>query len=133
MAGCTVVDPATMVATHLSQVLTCSAHELLGHEEVQQRLDRLAAQAPQRVENLMPRVLPPGKVLRNLLQEGMPIRGRRSIAESLAEYGARSQDSDVLTALVRVAIARNIVQEVFGTAPELALMPLDPDLERILL
>lgn len=68
MAGCTVVAPATVVATHLSQVLTRSAHELLGHGEVQQLLDRLAAQAPQRVENLTLRVLPPGKVLRHLLR-----------------------------------------------------------------
>jgi flagellar biosynthesis protein FlhA len=136
MAGYTVVDPATVVATHLSQVLMRSAHELLGHEEVQQLLDRLAAQAPKLVENLTPKVLPLGtvlRVLRNLLQEGVPVRDLRSIAESLAEHGARSQDPDVLTALVRVAIGRSIVQEIFGMAPELALMTLDPELERILL
>jgi flagellar biosynthesis protein FlhA len=136
MAGYTVVDPATVVATHLSQVLTRSAHELLGHEEVQQLLDHLAAQAPKLVENLTPKVLPLGtvlRVLRNLLQEGVPIRDLRSIAESLAEHGGRSQDPDVLTALVRVAIGRSIIQEVFGTASELALMTLDPELERILL
>nr|WP_269465825.1 flagellar biosynthesis protein FlhA [Immundisolibacter cernigliae] len=136
MAGYTVVDPATVVATHLSQVLMHSAHELLGHEEVQQLLDRLAAQAPKLVENLTPKVLPLGtvlRVLRNLLQEGVPVRDLRSIAESLAEHGARSQDPDVLTALVRVAIGRGIVQELFGMAPELALMTLDPELERILL
>ena len=136
MAGYTVVDPATVVATHLSQVLMRSAHELLGHEEVQQLLDRLAAQAPKLVENLTPKVLPLGtvlRVLRNLLQEGVPVRDLRSIAESLAEHGARSQDPDVLTALVRVAIGRGIVQEIFGMAPELALMTLDPELERILL
>ena len=136
MAGYTVVDPATVVATHLSQVLTRSSHELLGHEEVQQLLDRLAAQAPKLVENLTPKVLPLGtvlRVLRNLLQEGVPIRDLRSIAESLAEHGGRSQDPDVLTALVRVAIGRSIIQEVFGTASELALMTLDPELERILL
>ena len=136
MAGYTVVDPATVVATHLAQVLMRSAHELLGHEEVQQLLDRLAAQAPKLVENLTPKVLPLGsvlRVLRNLLQEGVPVRDLRSIAESLAEHGARSQDPDVLTALVRVAIGRGIVQEIFGMAPELALMTLDPELERILL
>ena len=136
MAGYTVVDPATVVATHLSQVLMRSAHELLGHEEVQHLLDRLAAQAPKLVENLTPKVLPLGtvlRVLRNLLQEGVPVRDLRSIAESLAEHGARSQDPDVLTALVRVAIGRGIVQEIFGMAPELALMTLDPELERILL
>ena len=136
MAGYTVVDAATVVATHLSQVLTRSAHELLGHEEVQQLLDRLAAQAPKLVENLTPKVLPLGtvlRVLRNLLQEGVPVRDLRSIAESLAEHGARSQDPDVLTALVRVAIGRGIVQEIFGMAKELALMTLDPELERLLL
>ena len=136
MAGYTVVDPATVVATHLSQVLTGSAHELLGHEEVQQLMDRLGAQAPKLVENLTPKVLPLGtvlRVLRNLLQEGVPVRDLRSIAESLAEHGARSQDPDVLNALVRVAIGRGIVQEIFGMAPELALMTLDPELERILL
>ncbi len=136
MAGYTVVDSATVVATHLSQVLMRSAYELLGHEEVQQLLDRLATQAPKLVENLVPKVLPLGtvlRVLRNLLQEGVPIRDLRSVAESLAEHGTRSQDPDVLTALVRVAIGRSIVQEVFGTSPELALMTLDPELERILL
>lgn len=136
MAGYTVVDAATVVATHLSQVLTRSAHELLGHEEVQQLLDRLAAQAPKLVENLTPKVLPLGtvlRVLRNLLQEGVPVRDLRTIAESLAEHGARSQDPDVLTALVRVAIGRGIVQEIFGMAAELAVMTLDPDLERLLL
>ena len=136
MAGYTVVDAATVVATHLSQVLMRCAHELLGHEEVQQLLDRLAAQAPKLVENLTPKVLPLGtvlRVLRNLLQEGVPVRDLRTIAESLAEHGARSQDPDVLTALVRVAIGRGIVQEIFGMAAELALMTLDPDLERLLL
>jgi len=135
MLGYTVVDPATVVATHLSQLLTSNAHELLGHEETQQLLDRLAAGSPKLVEELTPKLLPVSvitRVLQNLLEEGIPVRNIRKIAETLAEHGTRSQEPDTLSAAVRVALGRSIVQNVAGTRPELPVMTLEPELERIL-
>ena len=135
MLGYTVVDPATVVATHLSQLLTSNAHDLLGHEETQQLLDRLAAASPKLVEELTPKLLPVSvvtRVLQNLLEEGIPVRNIRKIAETLAEHGTKSQEPDVLSAAVRVALGRSIVQNVAGTRPELPVMTLEPELERIL-
>ena len=86
--GYTVVDAGTVIATHLSQVIRQHAHELLGHEEVQQLLDRLAETDPKLVDNLVPKQLPLSvvvRVLQNLLREGVSIRSLRLIAESLAE------------------------------------------------
>lgn len=134
--GYTVVDASTVIATHLSQLLHDHAHELLGHEEVQQLLDMLAKTAPKLVEDLTPRALPLGvilKVLQNLLLERVPIRDMRTIAETLAEHAGRSQDPATLTAAVRVALGRSIVQYINGMAPELAVVTLDPALEQILL
>nr|WP_306306027.1 FHIPEP family type III secretion protein [Methylomonas koyamae] len=98
--GYTVVDPSTVVATHLSHILQTNAHELFGYEEAQQLLDNLAKLAPKLVEDLVPKTLPLGvlvKVLQNLLQERVSIRDMRTIAETLAEYGVKSQDPDILT------------------------------------
>nr|WP_028990775.1 flagellar biosynthesis protein FlhA [Thermithiobacillus tepidarius] len=134
--GYTVVDPATVVATHLSQLIQEHAHELLGREEVQQLLDHLAKSSPKLVEDLVPKLLPLGtvqKVLQNLLEEGIHIRDLRSIVETLADHAPRSQDPDTLTAAVRVALGRSIVQQLFSGMAELQVMALDPDLEHILL
>nr|MDQ2694807.1 FHIPEP family type III secretion protein [Pseudomonadota bacterium] len=133
--GYTVVDPSTVVATHLNQVLTRHAHELLGHEETQQLLERLAKAAPRLVEDLVPKTLPLRvvvKVLQNLLAERVPIRDLRSIAETLAEHGARTQDPEALTAAVRTALGRLIVQSINGPADELPVITLDGQLEQIL-
>ena len=133
--GYTVVDAGTVVATHLSQTLKEHAQKLLGHEEVQHMLDALARQSPKLVENLVPKTLGLGVVLRvmqNLLEEQVSIRDMRTIAETLAEHGAKSQDPGVLTAAVRVALSRAIVQNIVGTAAELPLIALDPSLEQIL-
>ena len=133
--GYTVVDSSTVVATHLSQILKDHAHEMLGHEEVQHLLDSLTKSAPKLVENLVPKVLSLGvilKVMQNLLAEHIPIRDVRTIAETLAEHGLRSQDPGVLTAAVRVALARSIVQGIVGTARELPLIALDPALEQMM-
>ena len=135
MLGYTVVDPATVVATHLSQLMHSNAHELLGHEECRQLLDRLASVSPKLIEELTPKLLPMSvitRVLQNLLEEQIPIRNIRKIAETLAEQAARSQDPDVLSAAVRVALGRSIVQSVAGTRPELSVLTLQPELERIL-
>ena len=133
--GYTVVDASTVAATHLSQLLTRHADELLGHEEVQHLLNNLQKVAPKLVEDLVPKMLPLGvlvKVLQNLLAENVPIRDIRTIAETLAEHSSVSQDAGVLTAAVRVALKRSIVQHIGGTTKELAVMTLDPALERLL-
>ncbi|HWU76143.1 MAG TPA: flagellar biosynthesis protein FlhA [Rhodanobacter sp.] len=134
--GYTVVDPATVIATHLSNILQNHAHELLSHQDVQQLLDRLAATAPKLVEDLVPKRLTLGvvvKVLQNLLAERVPIRNMRSIVESLAEHAAQSQDPGVLTASVRVALGRQILQEITGLGTEVPVITLAPELEQILL
>jgi flagellar biosynthesis protein FlhA len=133
--GYTVVDAATVIATHLSQILQAHAHELLGHEEVQHLLDMLGRSAPKLVENLTPKPLPLGvvlKVLQNLLAEGIPIRDLRTIAESLAAQAGKSQDPDVLSSSVRASLSRTIIQHIYGMADELNLMTLDPTLEQML-
>jgi len=133
--GYTVVDPATVVATHLSHVIQSHAHELLGHQEVQKLLDMLKQTDKQLVENLVPEIMPLSrlvKVLQRLLEERVPIRNLRSIAESLAEHGTRTQDAEELVTQVRVALARTIVQEVAGNRNELPVITLDPNLEQIL-
>ncbi len=133
--GYTVVDAATVVATHLSQLLQNHAHELLGHEEAQQLLDVLGRSVPKLVEDLVPKQLSLAcvlKVLQNLLEEHIPVRDLRSIAETLAEHAARSQDPATLTAAVRVALGRLIVQNINGMAQELPVITLDPQLEQLL-
>ncbi len=133
--GYTVVDASTVVATHLSEILQSHAHELIGHEEVQQLLDVLARSAPKLVEDLVPNTLSLGlllKILQNLLEEQIPIRDIRTIAETLAEHAPRSQDPVTLTAAVRVALSRSIVQQLVGPAEEIPVVVLDPNLEQIL-
>ena len=133
--GYTVVDPSTVVATHLSHILQGNAYQLFGYEEAQRLLDNLAQVAPKLVEDLSPKTLPLGvvvKVLQNLLLEKISIRDMRSIAETLAEYGARSQDPDILTSAVRAALGRAIVHDINGVQPELPVITLDSGLEQIL-
>lgn len=133
--GYTVVDSATVVATHLSQLLTNHAAQLLGHEEVQNLLDMLSKSYPKLVEGLVPDTLALSvvvKVLQNLLNEGVPIRDIRTIVQTLVEYGPKSQDHEVLTAACRIALKRMIVQELIGSENELPVITLSPDLEQIL-
>jgi flagellar biosynthesis protein FlhA len=133
--GFTVVDAATVVATHLSELLKRHAHQLLGHEEVQQLLDRLAKSAPKLVENLTPGALPLGvvvKVMQELLVDRVPVRNIRTIAETLAEHAGRTQDPAVLLAHVREALGGSIVQGIYGLRDELPVITLDPSLEQLL-
>lgn len=134
--GYTVVDAGTVVATHLNHLITTHAAELLGRQEVQSLLDHLAKEAPKLVEDLVPKMLPLGtlqKVLQNLLLEGVHIRDMRTIIETLAEHAARIQDPTDLTAIVRIALGRAIVQQIFPGENELAVMALDSKLERLLM
>lgn len=133
--GYTVVDPGTVVATHLSHLLQAHAHELFGYEEAYKILDNLAISAPKLVEDLVPKTLPLGvvvKVLQNLLQEHVPIRDMRTIVETLAEYGLKSQDPDILTSAVRAALGRLIIHEISGMQDELPVITLDHELEQLL-
>ncbi len=133
--GFTVVDASSVIATHLSHLLQSHSHELLGHEEVQQLLNRLGRSAPKLVEDLVPKLLPMSavvKVLQYLLLERVPIRNLRTICETLAEYAPKTQDPVALVAAVRVALGRSIVQNVGGLRQELPVITLDPALEQVL-
>ena len=133
--GYTVVDAASVIATHLSHLLQSHAHELLGHEEVQQLLNRLGKRAPKLVEDLVPKILPMSvvvKVMQLLLLERVPIRNVRTICETLAELAPKTQDPAVLVAAVRVALGRSIVQNIGGLREELPVITLDPSLEQVL-
>jgi len=134
--GYTVVDAGTVVATHLNHLITNHAAELLGRQEVQQLLDHIAKDAPKLIEDLVPKLLPLGtlqKVLQNLLSEGVHIRDMRTIIETLAEHAPRTQEPNELTAIVRIALGRAIVQQIFPTEGELSVMTLDGKLERLLM
>jgi flagellar biosynthesis protein FlhA len=133
--GFTVVDASSVIATHLSHLLQSHAHELLGHEEVQQLLNRLAKTAPKLIEDLVPKLLPMSvvvKVLQYLLIERVPIRNLRTICETLAELAPKNQDPVSLVAAVRVALGRSIVQNIGGLRQELPVITLDPSLEQVL-
>jgi flagellar biosynthesis protein FlhA len=133
--GFTVVDAGSVIATHLSHLLQSHAHELLGHEEVQQLLNRLGKTAPKLIEDLVPKLLPMSvvvKVLQYLLLERVPIRNLRTICEALAELAPKTQDPVALVAAVRVALGRSIVQNVGGLRQELPVITLDAALEQTL-
>jgi flagellar biosynthesis protein FlhA len=134
--GYTVVDAGTVVATHLNHLITTHASELLGRTEVQALLDHLAKESPKLVEDLVPKLVSLStlqKVLQNLLIEGVHIRDMRSVIETLAEYAPQTQDPNELTAVVRVALGRAIVQQLFPGTNELSVMTLDNRLERLLM
>jgi len=133
--GYTVADPSTVIATHLSALLQGHAHELLGHEEVQQLLNTASKTAPKLVEDLVPRVLPLAalvRVLQGLLAERVPLRNMRAILETLAEQAPRGADPALLQAQVRVALGRQILTDIAGGAGEIPVMSLDGELEKLL-
>jgi flagellar biosynthesis protein FlhA len=133
--GFTVVDASTVVATHLSELLKRHAYQLLGHEEVQHLLERLAKSAPKLVENLTPGALTLGvvvKVMQELLVDRVPVRNIRTIAETLAEHGTRTQDPLLLLGHVREALGGSIVQGIYGLRTELPVITLDASLEQLL-
>ncbi|MGZ3157922.1 MAG: flagellar biosynthesis protein FlhA [Burkholderiaceae bacterium] len=134
--GYTVVDAGTVIATHLNHLITTHASELLGRQEVQQLLDHLGKESPKLVEDLIPKLIPIStlqKILQNLLVEGVHIRDMRTIIETIAEHATQVQEPNELTALVRVALGRAIVQQIFASSNELSVMTLDNRLERLLM
>ena len=134
--GYTVVDASTVTATHLNHLILSHAAELLGRQETQALIDHLAKEMPKLVEDLVPKLIPLGvlqKVLQNLLEEGVHIRDMRTIIETIAEIAPRSQDAEVLSTQVRMALGRSIVQQLYPGGNEMQVMSLDPQLERVLI
>ena len=134
-AGYTVVDCSTVVATHLSQILKNNAAKLVGQDDVQQLLDRLKQNSPKLVENLVPGVMSLAdvtRVIHSLLDEGVPIRDMRTIAETLSLQRGVEKSPDEMVSQVRVALGPSIFQSVTGQAHELPVMVLDPQLEQIM-
>ncbi len=133
--GYTVVDHATILATHLGELLRTNAHKLLGRQEVQHLLDLLARSAPKLVDEVVPNLLPMGdlvRVLRNLVREGISIRDLRTILESLAELSTQTKDAEQLTELVRERLAPHITSRLRGADGTVAALTLDPRLEEVL-
>jgi flagellar biosynthesis protein FlhA len=111
------------------------AGQLLGRTEVQSLIDHVARIAPKLIDDLVPKQISLAvlqRVLQNLLEEGVHIRDMRSIAETLAEFAPVTQDAGALTAQVRIALGRAIIQTHFGSDRDLEMLVLDPDLERML-
>jgi flagellar biosynthesis protein FlhA len=134
-AGYTVVDASTVVATHLSHILQTSAAQLLGRTETQQLLDHCAKTSPKVVEDLTPKLLDVAviqKVLQSLLDESVHIRDLRTIFETLLENGGRTKNPMELTAAVRIALGRAIVQALAGTSEDLNVLVMEPKLEQMI-
>lgn len=133
--GYTVVDAGTVIATHMSQILQDHAYELLGHREVQELLDRFSKTAPKVIDEIIPKIIPLGvvvKVMQNLLRENIPIRDVRTIIETLVEHSSRTTDPDMLSAAVRIALGRLIVERVAGPEDDIPVITLDFSLEQLL-
>ncbi len=133
--GYTVVDCPTVIATHLSQILSSNCASLLGQEEVQNILNLVAKTQPKLVNGLVPSVVNLGlltHILQSLLAEGVPVRDMRTILETLVQYAPRSQDPEVLTAACRIGLRRLIVQDVAGDEKVIPVITLAPDLEKVL-
>nr|WP_269633877.1 flagellar biosynthesis protein FlhA [Pelomonas sp. BJYL3] len=134
MAGFTVVDCSTVIATHLSHLMQVHAARLLGRVEAQQLVDHLTKQQPQLIEDVIPKMVGIAtlqKVLQFLLEEGVHIRDMRSIVESIAENAGATNDPIELGRRVRVHIAPAIVQQIYGPVKELDVIALEPELERL--
>ncbi|MBT6780500.1 MAG: flagellar biosynthesis protein FlhA [Porticoccaceae bacterium] len=133
--GYTVVDGATTMATHLSVILKGNANELLGQDEAQQLLDRVAKSYPKLVTNLIPNKIQLStvtQILQNLLSEGIPVKDMRTITEALTISKSEPSDADALTAEVRPKLGRMIIQPLIDPAGKLTVITFAGDLERIL-
>ena len=133
--GYTVVDPSTVIATHLNAILRANADEFMTFDIAQEMLDRIGEQSPKMLEELIPEQLPLSsfvKVLQNLLAEGVPLRDMRTLLETVSEGVANTKDPEALTAMVRIRLGRLIVQEASQEQATLEVLTLDPGLEQLL-
>ncbi len=132
MANYTIVDPPSVMATHLTEVIKDNAHELLGRQEVQELIDNFEEDYPAVVDELLPDLLTLGeiqKVLQNLLWEGIPINNLLTIIETLADYAPRTKDTQLLTEYVRQNLSRQITSQYVAADDKLHAVSLDPELE----
>ncbi|QHI97975.1 flagellar biosynthesis protein FlhA [Xylophilus rhododendri] len=135
MAGFTVVDSETVMATHLSHLMQVQAAKLLSRTETQQLVEHVAKLAPKLIEEVVPKMVTIAvfqKVLQLLLDESVHIRDIRTIIETLAEHAAATQDPVELARRIRIALAPSIVQQIYGQARELSVIAIEPQLERLL-
>ena len=133
LMGCTVVDVATVLITHLTEVTRSHAAELLGRQEVKEMVDMVKETRPAVVEELIPGLMSVGevqKVLQNLLREQIPLQDLPSILETLADYAASTRDTDLLTEYVRQSMARAISARFAGEEGKLFVITIDPGLEK---
>jgi len=133
MAGYTVVDPSTVIATHLTEVFKRNLHEFLGRQEVQSLLDNLSQRAPKAVEDLVPGVLNLGtvqKILQNLVREGVSVRDLLTIVENLADFGTQTKDSEQLTELIRQKMNRAVTKPYVSEKNVLPIITFDEQLDR---
>lgn len=131
-AGYTVVDPTTVICTHLSEIIKRNAHELLGRQETKALLDNLSQTHPKTVEEATPKVLSLGeiqRVLQNLLRERVPIRDLATILESTTDAAVLTHDVNALTESARQSLSRTISMSLANERGELAVLTLDPRLE----
>ncbi len=134
MAGFTVVDCATVVATHLSHLMQVNAARLLGRVETQSLVEHVTKLAPKLIEDVVPKMIGIAtlqRVLQLLLEEGVHIRDMRSIIECLAEHAATVTDPQELARRIRTHLSPAIVQQIYGPVKELDVIALEPDLERL--
>jgi flagellar biosynthesis protein FlhA len=135
MAGFTVVDSETVMATHLSHLMQVQASKLLSRTETQQLVEHVAKLAPKLIEEVVPKMVSVAvfqKVLQLLLDEAVHIRDIRTIIESIAEHATATSDPVELARRVRVALSPAIVQQIYGPTRELNVIAIDPGLERLL-
>jgi len=133
--GYTVVDCATVVATHINHLLLSHAGQLLGRAETQALIDHAGKFAPKLMDDLVPKLIPLStlqRILQNLLDEGVHIRDLRTIVETLADAANRTTDAAELTAQARAALRATIAQSLFGSTRELSVIALDSELEKVL-
>ncbi len=133
--GYTTIDPPSVIATHLTELIKHYGHEFLNRQQVQTLLDNLKVQQPALVDEVFPKMFSLGeiqKVLVNLLREGVPIRNMETIIETLADYGNLTKDTDVLTEYVRQNLKRMITRRFFREN-EAAVITLDPKLEQLII
>jgi flagellar biosynthesis protein FlhA len=132
VSGYTVVDPASVIVTHLTEMIRIHSPELLGRQQVQEMLDSVSSTQPKLVSEVVPDVLPLGgvqKVLQSLLKESIPVRDLPTILEALGDYAPKTKDPELLTELVRERLAAQISANV---APDgkLGVLVLSPDIEQ---